>query len=125
MMGFWKGLAVASAAASLLLSAVEFAAPAAAREAKPAKTRIYVTKQRWRGYGFLPGYRPWVNGLDRQGRVIRLARTRSDEPRFFDYYGNVYYGWGYPGFARGRWNGGSFGPCWTSTPIGMMPTCGQ
>jgi hypothetical protein len=39
-MGFWKGLAVASAAASLLLSAVEFAAPAAAREAKPAKTRI-------------------------------------------------------------------------------------
>jgi hypothetical protein len=109
----------------LLISAAQSAAPAAAREAKPAKTKIHVTKKRWRGYGFLPGYRPWVNGLDRQGRAIRLGRIRSDQPRFFDYYGNVYYGWGYPGFARGRWNGGSFGPCWASTPIGMMPTCGQ
>ena len=23
-----------------------------------------------------------------------------------------------------RWNGGSFGPCWTSTPIGLMWNCG-
>jgi hypothetical protein len=125
MMELWKGLAAASATVLLLLPAAEFAAPAAAREAKPTKTKVYVTKKRWRGYGFLPGYRPWVNGLDRHGRAVSLARIRSDEPRFFGYYGNVYYGWGYPGFARGRWNGGSFGPCWTSTPIGMMPTCGQ
>ena len=47
------------------------------------------------------------------------------EYRYFDWYGNTYYGWGSPGFYRGRYNGGSFGPCWTYTPIGMMPTCGQ
>ena len=123
-MGFCRGFIAASIAASLLLSVAEFAVPAAAREARPAKTRIYVTKKRWHGYGFLPGYRPWVNGLDRHGRVIRRARIGSDPPRFFDTYGNVYYGWGYPGFARGRWNGGGFGPCWTYTPIGMMPNCG-
>lgn len=125
MMGFCKGVVAASIAASLLLSVAAVAVPAAAREARPAKTKVYVTKRLWRGYGFLPGYRPWVNGLDRQGRVIRQARIRADPPRFYDYYGNAHYGWGYPGFARGRWNGGSFGPCWTSTPIGMMPTCGQ
>jgi hypothetical protein len=45
--------------------------------------------------------------------------------RYVDYYGNVHYGWGRPGFYRGQYNGGSFGPCWTYTPIGMMPTCGQ
>ena len=56
-----------------------------------------------------------------------LARTRrrKREWRYFDIYGNAHYGWGRPGFYRGQWNGGSFGPCWTSTPIGMMPTCGQ
>ena len=120
-MAFWKFLMAVPVAALLLLSVAESAAPATAREAKPARTKIYVSKQRWRGYGFLPGYRPWVNGLDRNGRPLKFARA---EPRFFDFYGNVYYGWGYPGFYRGRWNGGSFGPCWTYTPIGMMPTCG-
>ena len=34
-------------------------------------------------------------------------------------------GWGGAGVYRGRWNGGSFGPCYASTPIGMMWTCGQ
>ena len=34
------------------------------------------------------------------------------------------YGWGGPGFYRGRYNGGSFGPCWTWTPIGRMWNCG-
>ena len=56
-----------------------------------------------------------------------LARTRAANASgaTWTIYGNVHYGWGQPGFYRGRWNGGSFGPCWTSTPIGMMPTCGQ
>lgn len=38
-----------------------------------------------------------------------------------------YYGWdgewryfGRPGFGGGRDNGGSFGPCWTRTPIGPI-----
>ena len=31
---------------------------------------------------------------------------------------------GRPGFYRGRYDGGSFGPCWTRTPIGPIWTCG-
>ncbi len=46
------------------------------------------------------------------------------EPRYINLYtGQVQYGWGRPGYYRGQWNGGSFGPCWTYTPIGMMPNC--
>jgi hypothetical protein len=119
-MGIVRTLLAAAVMASLLGAATEFTGPAEAKGKKAAKTKVYVTK-RWRGYGYLPGYRPWVNGLDRRGRPLKEARA---EPRFFDFYGNVYYGWGYPSFYRGRWNGGSFGPCWTYTPIGMMPTCG-
>lgn len=32
---------------------------------------------------------------------------------------------GRPGFYRGRYNGGSIGPCWTQTPIGPVWNCGQ
>jgi hypothetical protein len=39
------------------------------------------------------------------------------------YDGGRYY-FGNPGFFHGRYNGGSFGPCWTSTPIGLMWNCG-
>ncbi|MBX9829752.1 MAG: hypothetical protein K2Y27_32760 [Xanthobacteraceae bacterium] len=119
-MGIVRTVLATTVAASLLGPATDFVAPAQGKERKAARTKVYVTK-RWRGYGFLPGYRPWVNGLDRNGRPLKFARA---EPRYFDFYGNVYYGWGYPGFYRGRWNGGSFGPCWAYTPIGMMPTCG-
>jgi hypothetical protein len=122
VMAIGRTVLAAAIAVSLLGPATDFVAPAEGRDAKTkaTRTKVYVTK-RWRGYGFLPGYRPWVNGLDRSGRPLKFARA---EPRYFDFYGNVYYGWGYPGFYRGRWNGGSFGPCWTYTPIGMMPTCG-
>jgi hypothetical protein len=89
------------------------------------RTKITVRPKRlWHGYGFLPGYRPQlaeINGLPILGPDPRPKR----EWRYWDYYGNVRYGWGPPGFYRGRYNGGGFGPCWTSTPIGMMPTCGQ
>ena len=121
-MGFCKGMLVAAVAASLLLPV---AASAADRRGEPApRTKIKVHPKRlWHGYGFLPGYRrAGVNGLDRRGAALgaRPARDRAtgllrQRP----------YGWGWPGFYRGRCNGGSFGPCWTSTPIGMMPTCGQ
>jgi hypothetical protein len=93
-----------------------------ATEKRPAKFTVHA-KRHWHGYGFLPGYRPWVNDLDRQGRSVRVTHY---EPRYLNWQtGQWNYGWGYPGFYRGRWNGGSFGPCWTYTPIGMMPTCGQ
>jgi hypothetical protein len=108
-------------ATSLLLPAM---APAEAM-GKHARTKITVhRKPLWHGYGFLPGYRPQlaeINGLP----VLGPDPRRKREWRYWDYYGNVRYGWGHPGFYRGRYNGGSFGPCWTSTPIGMMSTCGQ
>jgi hypothetical protein len=59
----------------------------------------------WHGYGFLPGYVP--------PEQFNALRARP--------YG---YWYGYPGFYRGRWNGGGFGPCWTQTPIGNMWNCG-
>jgi hypothetical protein len=117
-----KSLIAAAIVALWLLPTTEPAAAAPAKQAKSAKTKVHVTK-RWRGYGFLPGYRPQL--AESQGTPVYGRPLPRREARYFDYYGNVYYGWGAPGFYRGRWNGGSFGPCWASTPIGMMPTCGQ
>jgi hypothetical protein len=109
-------------AAALLMPAEVLAKPEGETRVQRTKIRVHPIR-RWHGYGFLPGYRPWVNNLDRAGRSVRIERP---EPRFINLYnGDLSYGWGYPGFYRGRWNGGSFGPCWTYTPIGMMPTCGQ
>jgi hypothetical protein len=118
-----RNLLAAAVAASLLLSATDFVALAAGKEAKAAKTKVYVSKKRWRGYGFLPGYRPQL--AESQGTPVYGRPLPRREMRYFDFYGNVRYGWGAPGYYRGRWNGGSFGPCWTYTPIGMMPNCGQ
>jgi len=39
------------------------------------------------------------------------------------YMGDWHY-FGRPGFYRGRYNGGSFGPCWSWTPIGPAWNCG-
>jgi hypothetical protein len=66
----------------------------------------------WHGYGFLPGYRP-----PEQIEWELNHRTRN-------WYGAPIYWYGYPGFYRGRWNGGGFGPCWTPTPIGPSWNCG-
>jgi hypothetical protein len=61
----------------------------------------------WHGYGFLPGYEPPA--------VVEWQRARVQPPTFW---------YGGPGFYRGRWNGGGFGPCWTPTPIGPHWNCG-
>jgi hypothetical protein len=61
----------------------------------------------WHGYGFLPGYEP--------PEVIEWQTVRARRPTFW---------YGGPGFYRGRWNGGGFGPCWTPTPIGPHWNCG-
>jgi hypothetical protein len=116
---------LAAAALSLLAPAPAFAK----RTVKPsAKITVHPKRHghshgHWRGYGFLPGYRPSL--AETQGLPILGEDPRpKDQPRFFDLYGNVYYGWGPPRFYRGQWNGGSFGPCYTYTPIGMMWNCG-
>jgi hypothetical protein len=75
--------------------------------------------RRWKGYGFLPGYRPPLP---------------NNDPSFDPHYltsrgaywsgGRGYWWFSRPGFYHGRWNGGGLGPCWKSTPIGMMWICG-
>jgi hypothetical protein len=73
----------------------------------------------WHGYGFLPGYEPPPD-----------PRQVHYGPQYYFDGGPQYYngaGWYYfgrPGFNGGRWNGGSYGPCWTHTPIGLMWNCG-
>jgi hypothetical protein len=125
-------------AASLVPPAAAIAAPQPDR--KPAvstkKTKVTVrpaykkpaTKKRWTGYGFLPGYRqpPALSDWRAQNRISAWrARTEPRYVAIYPYSGNAQlrYGWGRPGIYRGRWNGGSFGPCWTQTPIGMIYTC--
>lgn len=115
-----KHALIAAVAASLLLPPVAFAAPAASGVAKPAKTKVTV-KKKWRGYGFLPGYRT-------PEKIAAEQRRREQRYLYFSHYGaypQLQYGWGRPGFYRGQWNGGSFGPCWTSTPIGLQWNCGR
>jgi hypothetical protein len=91
---------------------------------KGKRATITVRPRRpWRGYGFLPGYRPQPGEM--QGVPQFGPRKPRREARYLDYYGNVRYGWGPPRYYRGRWNAGSFGPCWTQTPIGMVWNCGH
>lgn len=89
-------LIVALIAAAVALSSIAEAASPSSKRSKRHPTR------HWHGYGFLPGYPP--------------ARDyRPFGPRYW---------YGGPGFYRGRWNGGGFGPCWTPTPIGPFWNCG-
>lgn len=110
---------------AVLLSLLSVAAPAAPVHKRPPP--------RWHGYGFLPGYQqPLNNSLplyDQKDGTRRLANRErrpwyiDPTPRYYGYDGNSYY-FGRPGFYRGHYNGGSFGPCWTQTPIGPVWNCG-
>jgi hypothetical protein len=109
------------AAGLLLLSVVATAAPLHKRPAH------------WHGYGFLPGYeQPLSNSLPLYKQKDAMRRYAKSErrpwyidptPQYYWYDGNMHY-FGRPGFYRGHYNGGSFGPCWTQTPIGPVWNCG-
>jgi hypothetical protein len=111
--------------------AVVMALSSVAADAAPLQKK---QPQRWRGYGFLPGYHQPLNNalpLFKQKEAdLRMAR-REKRPWYIDrtpvYYrwsdGEKYY-FGRPGFYRGKYNGGSMGPCWTQTPIGPVWNCG-
>ncbi len=139
MMPFLKSLTLVAIAASWLLPA-----PSAAEQAGVTRAPKGVTQKaaaqskkprRWTGCGFLPGYRqpPALSEWRDRSVKHRSAYWRTGqryEQRYVRYsgyggYGQLQYGWGEPGTYRGRWNGGSFGPCYTSTPIGMMWNCGR
>jgi hypothetical protein len=89
----------------IVIAAMLVAATAAF--AAPVQAKRHVA-HRWHGYGFLPGYRT--------PERIEAEQARNRGP--------VYW-YGGPGFYRGRWNGGGFGPCWTQTPIGNVWNCGR
>jgi hypothetical protein len=110
------------AVAFLLLSVIATAAPVHKR---PAKV--------WHGYGFLPGYEQPLNnalplymqkdGTRRYARENRRPWYIDPTYQYYGYDGNMHY-FGRPGFNGGRYNGGTFGPCWTQTPIGPVWNCG-
>lgn len=79
---------------------------------------------RWHGYGYLPGYRqPPIDSVPVLG-PRGAARGYPDRSPVY-YYGDDQYYFGRPGFhGGGRYNGGSYGPCWTWTPIGRAWNCG-
>ncbi|HUO00041.1 MAG TPA: hypothetical protein VMU69_27865 [Bradyrhizobium sp.] len=106
-------ISVSSLILLLLLPAIAFAAPAHKRHHIP----------RW-NYGFLPGYhQPPSNTIPILGPVGTVRRNGPSYVPSYWYNGDRYY-FGEPGFFRGRYNGGSFGPCYTYTPIGFVWNCG-
>jgi hypothetical protein len=119
MKTLFRSLLIAAAVSLLPVAPADLAQAATAHQAGPRKAKRHTTP-RWRGYGFLPGYRPQVP----HSIPLRTAAAGRYEMRYW-HYGQYLYGWGRPQFFRGRWNGGGFGPCWTTTPIGMMWTCGR
>lgn len=110
---------------AIILSLLPAAASAASAQKHP--------KPVWRGYGFLPGYRqPLSNSIPlykQKDAMRRLARNERRHwyidpvPQYYRWDGEWHY-FGRPGFGGGRYNGGSFGPCWTRTPIGAVWNCG-
>jgi hypothetical protein len=100
---------VITIAFALTLASPVLAAPAAKH---PPHKHRYSTNGSVPGYGFLPGVR-----TPRQIERDRARRYYASGPHW--------YGPAIPGFYRGRWNGGGFGPCYTLTPIGYVWNCGR
>jgi hypothetical protein len=122
-------VALMKRAASMLIAVLLVLLPPLALAA-PAHKR---PAQKWHGYGFLPGYRQPVNNsvpvygvngsfpgaLGHKRRPWYIDPT----PSYYGYDDDWHY-FGRPGFYRGQYNGGTFGPCWTRTPIGLVWNCG-
>jgi hypothetical protein len=93
--------------------ALSLASPALAASAKHvAHKHRHTTNHSVPGYGFLPGVRT-------------PQQIERDRARRYYASGPHWYGPAIPGFYRGRWNGGGFGPCYTQTPIGYQWNCGR
>lgn len=125
MMPFLRRLLAALIATSLLLPATAVAKHAHGKRHLSIVVHPKYPKHRQHGHGFLPGYRQPPYIAEWRDRSPRYGGGDFDvDPRYWS-GGEWRYGWGYPRFYRGRWNGGTFGPCWTQTPIGPMWNCGR
>ena len=111
---------------AVILSLLSAVATAATIHKRPAS--------HWHGYGFLPGYhQPRNNTLPLYAQKDAMRRLASRErrpwyidpvPRYYGFDGDWHY-FGRPGFdGGGHYNGGTFGPCYTRTPIGPIWNCG-
>ena len=104
-----------------IVVAVSLSLPAVAFAASVHRKPLVIHP--WHGYGFLPGYhQPPNNNVPVYGPRGAIGDTPEYAPSYW-YDGGRYY-FGNPGYLRGRYNGGSFGPCWTWTPIGPLWNCG-
>ena len=121
-----KQVAVTVVAALLLLPVTAVAKPPSGKHVpRVVVYPTYPPQPRNGPYGFLPGYRAPLPLGEWRDRAPRYGGGDFSRNRRFWSGGEWRYGWGGPGFYRGRWNGGSFGPCWTQTPIGPMWNCGM
>src|SRR6476646_1270764 len=107
-MSLFKALIGTAAAASLFFPAIALAKQADAK--RTPRMVIHFKHPKGRSpYGFRPGYRqppPLSEWRDRSPR-----HGGGDFSRARGYWSGWEwrYGWGGPGFYRGRWNGGGFG----------------
>lgn len=108
---------------SIGLSSLALAAPGDPDSAVPKKPAVTRHAARHvKHWTTPPGYRS-----PEQIERARRAEINRSRRAYYRAGGVPIYYWKDPDprFYRGRWNGGSFGPCWTSTPIGYMWNCGQ
>jgi hypothetical protein len=126
MKRFLEGLLITAIAAALLLPAAAIAKPSDGKREPRIVVRGTTPKYRGGPNGFLPGYRQPPPLSEWRDRAPRYGGGDFTDPRRRYISGWAWrYGWGGPGFYRGRYNGGGFGPCWTNTPIGPMWNCGR
>jgi hypothetical protein len=114
------GLCIALAAPAASPAQAQQHVSAPKKHSAAGKKRQRLTVTRWRGYGFLPGYRqPDLNDT--------RPRKTYHYWQGYDWDGFPVGSWGTGGYGgmwyRGRFTNG-IGPCWTRTPIGPMWNCG-
>jgi hypothetical protein len=112
---------------ALALGAPVFASSAlaatSAQAATPAKKKPAIKiKRHVKRWTVPPGYRTPAQ-IERQDH----DRIQRDRRAYYRAGGQRIYYWSDPNprFYRGQWNGGSFGPCYTWTPIGAVWNCGK
>jgi hypothetical protein len=127
MMPLLNAALAAALAASLLMPQAAAAKPAdGKRDLKiVVRPKAPPRSSKYGPYGFLPGYRQPPPLAEWRDRAPRYGGGDFSADRRYISGSEWRYGWGYPQFYRGRWNGGGFGPCWTNTPIGPMWNCGM